>query len=210
MICGVATMSDEIKKYEQKPLVIPENANLQIGDRNLQVGHVEKLNNTMIFLPSASIQTAQTNSPRSFNNEHYHLFVIEDALSGHFVVPSVRALTESISSPVKERYAHLSNDAIDEIKSFPAIFATKNHNYGKTDAGHVAKIGFIEDITIQDNGIRICASYFWDIAQQKLNDCREKLAIESASSFNELNRTHWTIKRINLIEVLRDEGLFPF
>ncbi len=203
-------MNDEIKKYEQKSLVVPENTNLQIGDRNLQVGHVDKLNNAMIFLPPTSTQKVQTYSPRFVNKEHYHLFVIEDALSGHFVIPSDRALTESISPLVKERYAHLSNDAIDEIKSFPAIFATENHKYGKTDDEHIAKLGFVTGITIQDNGIRICASYLWDIAQQKLNNCREKLAINGASSFNELNRTHWTIKRINLIEVLRDEGLFPF
>ena len=30
-------MSDEIKKYEQKPLVIPENANLDVYKRQLQV-----------------------------------------------------------------------------------------------------------------------------------------------------------------------------
>ena len=203
-------MSSEIKKCDQNALVIPENANLQIGDRNLQVGHVEKLNNTVIFLPSTSIQKDQTYSPRPFNNEHYHLFVIEDALSGRFIIPSERALTESIALPIKERYACLSTDAINEIKSFPAIFATENHQYGKTDDEHIAKLGFITDITVQDNGIRICASYLWDVAQQKLNDCREKLAIDRASSFNELNRTHWTIKRINLMEVLRDEGLLPF
>lgn len=205
-------MSSEIKKHEQNALVIPENTNLQIGDRNLQVGHVDNLNNLMIFCSSNFIptQTEKLKFPPYFNKEHYHLFVIEDALSGRFVMPSERALTESIALPIKERYAHLSADAIDEIKSFPAIFATENHQYGKTGDEHIAKLGFVTDVTVQDNGIRICASYFWDVAQQKLNDCREKLAIDGASSFNELNRTHWTIKRINLMEVLREEGLLPF
>lgn len=203
-------MSNEIMKNNPKALAIPENANVQIGDRNLQVGRVDNLNHTMIICTPISEQSGDISSPKSFNTDLYHLFVVEDALSGRFIIPSDRALTESISQPVKEKYACLSEEAIKEIKTFPAIFATENHHYGKTDDDHSARLGYITSITIQDNGIRICASYFWEVPQQRLNDCREKLAIQGASSLNEFNRTHWTIKRINLFEVLKDEGLFPF
>lgn len=203
-------MSNEIKKNDPNALAIPENANVQIGDRNLQVGRVDNLNHTMIICTLISEQSCDISSTKSFNTDLYHLFVVEDALSGRFIIPSDRALTESISQPVKEKYACLSEEAINEIKSFPAIFATKNHHYGKTDDGHNARLGFITDVKIQDNGIKIRASYLFDVAQQKLNECREKLSIQGAPSFNEFNRTHWTIKRVNLIEVLRDEGLFPF
>ena len=203
-------MSNKTTENEVSSLSIPENSNLQIGNRNLQVGRVDNLSHTTIICPMYSETTGNTLSPKSFNSEFYHLFVVEDALSGRFIIPSERALTESIAQPLKERFACLSEDTINEIKSFPAIFATENYHYGKTDANHFARLGYSTNITIQDNGIKIGASYFWELPQQKLNDCREKLAIQGASSFNELNRTHWTIKKINLIEVLRDEELFPF
>ena len=71
----------------------------------------------------------------------------------------------------------------------------------------MAYLGRIQDIKIQDNGVKIYAGYIQPIPQQRLNEIRERVAINGTNHFNEFNRTHWTIKRINLVEVLRDEGL---
>ena len=169
-------------------------------------GTCDNLNHTMIITPIS--EQSDISSPKSF----VLIFTTCSSLKMHCPVVSlfqVTGIKQSISQPVKEKYACLSEEAIKEIKTFPAIFATENHHYGKTDDDHSARLGYITSITIQDNGIRICASYFWEVPQQRLNDCREYLAIQWASSLNEFNRTHWTIKRINLFEVLKDEGLFP-
>ena len=199
-----------MKRYDGKNLTIPENANVQVGDRNVQIGNVTSLNNILIVPSQTPSQNNNTLFNGSLNDEHYHLFVLEDALLGRFVIPNELALTESIAAPIKKKYSCLSQEAIDEIKTFPAIFATKNYHYGKTDADHIAHLGIVTDIAIQNNGIRICASYFFGISQQKLNECRKSLAIEGTPFFNELNRTHWTIKKINLIKVLGEEQLLPF
>lgn len=63
------------------------------------------------------------------------------------------------------------------------------------------------DIKVQDNGVKIYFRPLNFIPQQRLNDLAFELGIRGTTAFNELNRTHWLIKRINLIEVLKDAGI---
>jgi len=74
----------------------------------------------------------------------------------------------------------------------------------------LAYLGLVHDVKIQDNGIKIYARILTSIQQQKLNELARDLAIQGASKCNELNRTHWTIKRVNLIEVLKGAGINTF
>jgi hypothetical protein len=46
-----------------------------------------------------------------------------------------------------------------------------------------------------------------EIPQQRLNEMASSLAILTAYGTNEFNRTHWTIKPVNLVEELRRAGL---
>ena len=62
-------------------------------------------------------------------------------------------------------------------------------------------------VKIQDNGIKIYFRPLWTVPQQKLNEIASKIALQGASSFNELNRTHWAIKKVNLIEELKAAGI---
>ena len=141
--------------------------------------------------------------------DYYNLFVIGDETfcDGHFIVPKDRALTESTSQDVKAQFAALSEDAILQIKTFPSLFTSENHRYGKTDDTHQAYFGLVTDVRIQDNGIKIYFRPLSAIPQQRLNEIAFKLAIQSASSTNELNRTHWAIKKVNLIEELKAAGI---
>jgi len=107
----------------------------------------------------------------------------------------------------KEQFSALSDAAISLIKTFPPLFASENHHYGKTDADHNAIFGLVSGVRIQDNGIKIHFQPLWPIPQQRLNEIAYQLAIQGASSFNELNRTHWAIKRLNLIEELKAAGI---
>ena len=45
------------------------------------------------------------------------------------------------------------------------------------------------------------------LPQKRLNEIIDKLAIRGTSNFNELDRTHWTIKRIDLVAELREAGI---
>lgn len=81
------------------------------------------------------------------------------------------------------------------LKTYPAIIATENHTYGKTDEDHYAAYGLIVDVKIQDNGIKVYYQILNWIPQQKINELRFELGIEGCSGTNELNRMHWAIKR---------------
>ena len=58
-----------------------------------------------------------------------------------------------------------------------------------------------------DNGIKIYYTVITAIPQQILNEQCFELGIGGARSFNELNRTHWALKQINLIEALQKAGV---
>lgn len=159
----------------------------------------------------APLSTTRSTSSSAFalNTDYYNLFVIgiETFADGHFIVPKDRALTESMTTENKAQFSVLTDEAIARIKTFPSLFASENHHYGRTDDNHQAIFGLVNEVRIQDNGIKIRFNPLWQIPQQRLNEISCNLAIEGASSFNELNRTHWAIKRLNLIEELRAAGI---
>ena len=149
------------------------------------------------------------NTTFTLNTDYYNLFVIgtETFSDGHFIVPKDRALTESMTPENKAQFSALSDEAIARIRTFPSIFASENHYYGKTDDDHQAIFGIVKEVRIQDNGIKIHFQSLWPIQQQRLNEIIFQLAISGTTSFNELDRTHWAIKRVNLIEELRAAGI---
>ncbi|MDY5576622.1 MAG: hypothetical protein SPF70_03975, partial [Lachnospiraceae bacterium] len=144
------------------------------------------------------------------NLDYYNLIIVAgDELdgTGHVMVDKDRAITESTSEELKKLYAALTPEAIEIIKTFPAIIATENHDYGKTDDNHYADYGIITDVKVQDNGIKVYYQLLNKIPQQKLNELLFELGIQGNSNFNELNRMHWAIKRINMVEVLGENGI---
>ena len=163
------------------------------------------------FVMPSQISTTGSKNAITFalNTDYYNLFVIgnETFLDGHFIVPKDRALTQSMTPENKAQFSSLSDEAIERIKTFPSLFASENHCFGKTDDDHCAIFGLVSEVRIQDNGIKIHFCSLWPIQQQRLNEIIFQLAIEGTTSFNELNRTHWAIKRLNLIEELRAAGI---
>ena len=201
-------------KLEKIPLdSIPENSTIlvQTGEKSVQVAQAQNVNHVVnLILPAMTpgpIGSGGTNV--TLNMDYYNLFVIGDETysDGHFTVSKDRALTECMSQEAKDQFSALGKDAVSQIKTFPSIFACENHGYGKTDDTHQAYFGLVTDVKIQDNGIKIHFRPLSTIPQQRLNEIAYKLAIQCASSFNELNRTHWTIKKVNLIEELKAAGI---
>ena len=65
----------------------------------------------------------------------------------------------------------------------------------------------ITDIKKRSNGIQIYFYPFHGLPQQRLNDLRFELGINGTTAFNEFNHSHWTVKEIDLLEVLAEHGL---
>lgn len=208
-------MSNELQNVHPSNMPVAANTVNQKGQKNVHVEHVDNMNNTInLILPSSpqyGISSVPVISTVTVTRDYYNLFVIgdEDFSAGHFIVPKDRALAELafITADIKAEYASLSAPAIEKIKTFPSIFASENHSYGRTDDAHYAIFGLITDIRIQENGIKVYFRFLNYIPQQKLNEISQKLAIRAKSTLNELNHTHWTIKQIDLIEELTVAGI---
>ena len=196
----------------------PAQSNLnQYGNDSTQIAYVQNydgtVNQTVVILPNGSTADAsQSMNGLSFDYDCFNLFVvgIEEYTDPYFMVPTDRALTESTAQEIKDRYASFTPEAIAEIKKYPALFCSENHNYTKTDPDHMAYYGYIKDIKVQDNGIKVYFQILNQIPQQALNEFSDDLCLKLPQSFFELSRTHWTIKRINLIEVLEKAGYRVF
>lgn len=191
----------------------PTEINLP-GDNNTLIAHADNVNTeykSMIVINTPSSRMHQSTVKQVvLNLDYYNLIIVAgDELdgTGHVMVDKDRAITESTSEELKKLYATLTPEAIEIIKTFPAIIATENHDYGKTDDNHYADYGIITDVKVQDNGIKVYYQLLNKIPQQKLNELLFELGIQGNSNFNELNRMHWAIKRINMVEVLGENGI---
>ncbi len=194
----------------------PTEINLP-GDNNTLIAHADNVNNEYNQVLIFSNQLSSGRNPgytfSGFNTDFYNLIVVADGDlndTNHFLVDKSRAITESTSPELKEAYAALTPEAIDCVKTFPTIIAEENHHYGKTDESQMAVYGMITDVKVQDNGIKVYYQPLNCVPQQKLNDLAKELGLGRAECFNELNRMHWAIKKINLVEVLRDNGIQVF
>jgi hypothetical protein len=185
----------------------------QTGNDNTQIGYVEKYEQSIVILPSAqSAGIPVIGQGVTFNYDCFNFFVLgtERYEEPCFIVPKNRALTESTSQEIKDLCASLTPDAIAIIKTFPAIFCSENHHYAKTDPDHMAYYGYVTDIRVQDNGVKVYFTKLNQLPQQVLIDLSEELCIGGARAYTELSHTHWAIKRINLIEVLEKAGYRVF
>ena len=99
------------------------------------------VNSSYVFMsPQFTTANGMKSIGVSLNTNYYNLFVIgeETFCDGHFIVPKDRALTESMSPETKALFSSLSDDAITQIKTFPSLFLSENHDYGRTDEDHQA------------------------------------------------------------------------
>jgi hypothetical protein len=203
-------MSNEIQViHHNQPLAtVPQPVFTHPGDSGVQIANQQGAT-VNIFLPSST--GSLFNAATTISTEYYNLFVVGDDVftETSVLVQKDRALTtsEGVAPDISARFAPLTPEAIAEIKMLPSIFATENRQYGKTYADHNAVFGFVTDVRKQENGIKVYFQKLCVIPQQRLNEMAFALAIQGSSSFNELNRMHWTIKRIHLVEELRTAGI---
>jgi hypothetical protein len=192
------------EKIERQAIISGENINAKFASETAAEFHSDKV--LIVTLPNSTREFGNPiGSAFTPNTKYYNLFVVgsEAFDDKHFTIPKNKALIESVAPELKSRYSTLNAEAIEKIKTFPTIFASENHGQAKTDNEHQAFFGFVTDVKIQDNGIKICFWLLSAIPQQKLNENASIFGIAGASMSNELNRTHWSIKEIDLIQQLK-------
>lgn len=185
------------------------------------IGLAQNVNNTTvnIMLPTSNnMIEAPTYIRKTINMEYFNLFVIlgEQYDKPYFIVDVKRALTvnEGTAKFIHDNLASFSDKAKNEIMSYPCIFANENYRYSPPETlpigPQMAQYGFITKIQQLHNGdlkiffqtIPMCP-----IPQDLLNTMVSELDLQGNEKVNEFDRTHWSIKNVNIVEELKLKGV---
>jgi hypothetical protein len=185
----------------------------QSGGEGRQFGYVQKYestnNTTVLMIPGNEADDDDDTPDEEIEVDFscYNLFVITDEQfrGKYFVVPKIRAISESTPPDLME-LADLTPDKIAIVKKYPAIFANQNHLFARTDDSHKAFFGIIRDIQIKEEGIWIYFHKMRKVKQQIFNEHAADFGIEGTEFKNELDCTHWSIKKVNVLETLEKAG----
>ena len=185
------------------------------GDGHTIVANAGNVNNTMFIMQGAMNPAVQKLLSGEFspNYECYNLFVVDsDAFTtGWFLISKETALTQSTSEEIFRACRCMDSDAICRVRSYPAIFASKNRlQGGKTEDDHMAYFGYVAGVELREENIQIECVPMNPIPQNLLISLSDDLGIEYASCFCEFDRPHWSIKNINLVNVLNAAGYRVF
>ena len=176
----------------------PELTTYNNYGKGVQVGHADT------FSPTINLIVTGANGQQSpANVDYYNLFVGFDPFSSdHFLMPKDRVLTEYITDELRSRFATLDDGEIAEIKRLPSIIV-EEYSKGSADDKN-AVFAFVTDIRKQQNGVMVYFQRFYPIPVTVLVE--NEYALGTANGFESV-RTHWTIKNINLLQVLQDAGI---
>ena len=206
-------MSNEIIKQQPGLPAIPQQA-----EKIYNVDHIQNVHHiSQVFLMGGlpGMPGSQP-TPVSFSRDYYNLVVYgqEPMLSDcHITLEKSRCLVEkgNITDELRDRFSPLTPEIIDELKGFLCILACENHYYGWTDEDHYASVAQLVDIKNRSNGIELYFHPLFAVPQARISELLFELGIcGKYRKFNELNHSHWTVKEIDLMEVLGDVGLNPF
>lgn len=197
--------------------ILPQTTVNQYGEKSVHIGQVDNMSQNVFVIPMVQQLANGTIQPvnKQLNTSCYHLFVLggENFIDNHFIISPERALCQYWTNEVlREKYGKLTDECIDELKTFPALFVPETAGYyAKASEEQQAFWGILEDIRIQDNGIKIRYKSIWPIPLQNICNIGFELGImDLTKAISELNRTHWAIKNINLMEELKDANISIF
>lgn len=109
-----------------------------------------------------------------------------------------RAVVEYTADEISERYKFFDENAINELKSFPALFVTENETTQ-------SRIGYITDIRLRGNSVVI--SFIFDPILPALPiGAIEAMRLDIDLGRWELSRTHWAIKDEPIFDILIRHG----
>lgn len=145
------------------------------------------------------------------NREYYNIFVVdgEEFNEQYFKIPKDRALSMYMSDRTKKVLAGMTPKKRRQlIITMPSLFMAENNHSGRADDDQKVIYGFVSDCKVYENDVKI----YWkglknDISQVRINEILEELQLSRKKYFNELNKTHWSIKRCDLISELQDAGI---
>ena len=209
-------MADEIRPVSNESVAVGKLAAgtalsfMQTGDNGTQIGHVDTVNayTTMsVVTPAIAPDGTIIRTGSALSHEYYNLFVIGcggrfEEVAGNFLIMSQRAL-EYTDKDIRDRLIYLTDADRAEIQTYPSLFMYENADYGKASPDQVAYFGRVTEIRPHGSDhIKVKYHLLKDIPQQTLNELLTELGLGGVKRFNELNRTHWAVKRVDLLDEL--------
>ena len=177
----------------------------QNGNQNTQIAHAENVYiNCQLPLPV----------PSNIDYDYYNLFVTAD--SEFRLKPNEQSGTILIRFEKKLQLKHTIPDIRNQIlplcpktkvrvRSFPSIFAAESKlidGYSNDiEPEQEAYIGYIQEMIVQDDIIKITFSKHQTVYQTNLMELSDSLCLMNKPRFNELEKAHWAIKNVNLKQI---------
>lgn len=100
---------------------------------------------------------------------------------------------------IEERYRDLTPQAIDELKSFPTLFAIEGEKVP-------SRVGWIIDVRVKDSKVRVTFEMDRSIKAIRRGSLEKSLVLFDLGRL-EMNRTHWAIKDGDLWLMLEKIGV---
>ena len=209
----VSNMSNDLIKKETGLPAIPQQA-----EKLYNIDNIQNFHHTSQFFMLGGLPglPGAAPTPVTYSRDYYNLIVYgqEPLLTDcHITFEKNRCLVEedNITPELKARFSPLTLEIIEELKGFLCILACENRHYGWTEEDHYASVAQLLDVKNRSNGIELYLHPLFAVPQARISERVFELGIcGKYRRFNELNHSHWTIKEINLMEVLGDAGLNPF
>lgn len=179
------------------------------GDNATQIGSVNTLNQVINIGANVADGQAPVFSPfLRLRTDFYHLFVIDgfDPHLPYFTVARNRALKKDMGSNAPERFSYLDDEAIQQLKDYPALFMDENEKADQPGLQQIAYLGYVAEIK---NTSQICIypRFCTEIQQFAIHAITQELQIARISYGGEMHRTHWALKAVDLHAVLYQAGL---
>lgn len=194
-------MADEIQVASPGGLQqIQPTSFTQTGDNNTQIGYVQQ----QVINISQAGYMMNSYMPSMINNQYYNLFVVDQVgFNGMVSIPRKTALDDYTDADIRRIYAKPKLAAINEIKQLPSVFIIRNKYGNHTDPGQTAGLGYVMNMEELGDVIRITHSPLHPIQQEILNGMTRELDLKAAAERNELDVVHWSIKKVDIMQILK-------
>jgi hypothetical protein len=174
-------------------------------------------NNRVVIVESAPTSaSAPKETEVTMSRNYFSLFVLGrgDDLpypTGSFFMPRDRLLeTVYTRKEIIDLIRGFGDESLRRIRSYPALVCNENQRARKAEDNRMIYYGQIRDVHVQENGVWFDYLVLNAIPQNSINGIQGDLAIGSTTYFDEMMHTHWSIKQVDLVRVLRQAGFRVF
>lgn len=213
-------MSNEIIPKQPGALADPSQPSVRQEAEKIynidRIGEFHAHTSQIVFSSGLPGKRGSKPSSVTYSKDFYNLIVYGNypwfEETDHITLTKNVVLVEddNMDPELKAHFSPLTEEIVEELKSFLCILAYENPHGARTTDDHQAMVGQLLDVKKRSNGIEIYYHPLFYVEQQPLNLLTRELGIRGNRGLNELGHSHWSIKAIDLIEVLRDSSLLPF